>query len=142
MSGFKMKILRSNLIMGLLLFFYSNCLSQVDSIKKKDSPILSFENENHDFGTIKKGEVITYNYKFTNLGNIPLIITDVNTGCDCTTAEWPKDSIKKGEIYFIKITYKSEEEGGDQAKEIIISSNSITPKKTIRFTGYVDYSGK
>lgn len=141
-----MKILRSNLITGLLLFFINNCFGQNDSINQKyidpNAPVISFETEFHDFGIIKKGEVIIYNFKFTNTGNQPLIISNVTTGCDCTTPEWSNKPINKGESSQIKITYKSEEEGGDQAKEISVYSNTNTPLKVLRFTGYVDYSNK
>ena len=147
MTGFKkFRNYRSNLILGLLLFFISDCFAEVDSSKHKQmdttGAVISFESDYHDFGTIKKGEVITYTYKFVNVGNQPLLITNVNTGCDCTTPEWPKEPVKNGEASFIKITYKSEEEGGDQAKEITVTSNASIPIKTLRFTGYVDYSGK
>ncbi len=142
----KMKNYRSNLITGLLLFFMSNCFCQNDSSKAiaiiTNAPVITFENEFHDFGTIKKGAIITYNYKFMNTGNQPLIISNVTTGCDCTTPEWSKTVINKGDSSTIKIIYKSEEEGGDQAKEITVYSNATTPIKVLRFTGYVDYSGK
>jgi hypothetical protein len=141
-----MKIFRSNLILGLLLFFVSNCACQNDSLNQKlfdnNSSVLKFETEFHDFGTIKKGEVITYNFKFRNTGSQPLIISDVNTSCDCTTPEWSREPIKSGDSSIIKITYKSEEEGGDQAKEIKVYNNSNIPIKILRFTGYVDYSSK
>lgn len=127
--------------MGLLLFFVSNIYAQTDSTKKnKDQPVISFESDMHDFGTIKKGEIINYDYKFTNTGNQPLIIENVTTGCDCTTPDWSKVPVNIGESATIHITYKSEEEGGDQAKEITVYSNSNTPVKVLRFTGYVDYS--
>jgi len=131
--------------MGLLLYFISNCcFGQVDSVNKKiielDTPKISFETESHDFGTIKKGEVLIYEYKFTNTGNKPLIIATVNTGCDCTSPEWANGSINPGVSSVIKITYKSDEEGGDQSKEISVYSNANTPVKILRFTGYVDFS--
>jgi hypothetical protein len=140
----KINLKRSNLITGLLLFFMSNCFGQHDSSNQKvvdsNAPDISFETEFHDFGVIRKGDIINYNFKFKNIGNQPLVITNVNTGCDCTTAEWTKDSIKAGESSFIKITYKSDEEGGDQAKEITVTFNANIPVKILRFTGYVDFS--
>ncbi len=129
--------------MGLLLFLTSEINAQTDSINKIfPNPIICFENEMHDFGSIKKGTTITYDFKFKNTGKAPLIIDTVTTGCDCTTAEWQKVPIYNGQTGFIHITYKSDEEGGDQAKEITVTSNAATPIKTLRFTGYVDYSGK
>jgi len=129
--------------MGLLLFFMSDLSAQTDSINKvSDAPEISFETELHDFGNIRRGDTVVYNFKFTNTGNKPLLITDASSGCDCTIPKWSHKPINKGESSAITITFISEEEGGDQAKEIIVYSNSKTPVKILRFTGYVDYSEK
>ena len=141
----RLKINRSNLIMGLLLFFASILQAQTDSINNKtivNGPEISFENEIHDFGNIRRGDTLIYDFKFANTGNLPLIIKDASSGCDCTIPKWSNKPIKVGETSAISITFISEEEGGNQVKEITVSSNAKTPVKVLRFTGYVDYSEK
>ena len=42
-----------------------------------NAPVMKFEKEAYDFGKIKSGDkVSTYDFKFTNTGKSPLIITD------------------------------------------------------------------
>src|SRR6478609_2201714 len=37
-------------------------------------PVIQYEVEDHDFGTIKEGQKVSYTYKFKNTGDAPLII--------------------------------------------------------------------
>ena len=139
----KIKIYRSNLIMGLLLFFITDLSAQTDSIKiATDAPEIKFETELYDFGNIRRGDTVHYDFKFTNTGKGLLSIKDASSGCDCTITKWSHKPIKPGESSAISITFISDEEGGNQVKEITVISNEKTPITVLRFTGYVDYSEK
>ena len=139
----KLKTYRSNLIMGLLLFFMSDLHAQTDSIKiPSNAPEINFETEIYDFGNVRRGDTVHYNFKFTNTGNGLLSINDASSGCDCTVPKWSHTPIKPGESSAISITFISDEEGGSQTKEITVTSNAKTPVKILHFVGYVDYSEK
>ena len=60
-------------------------------------PKIKFVEESHDFGNIKEGTQATYEFKFTNTGNAPLILESVQASCGCTTPEWSKDPIAAGQ---------------------------------------------
>jgi hypothetical protein len=60
------------------------------------APIMKFEKESHDFGKIKQGDKVTYDFKFTNNGKSPLIIKDAVATCGCTKPEWPKTPLQPG----------------------------------------------
>src|SRR5882724_10119373 len=62
-----------------------------------DGPVMKFEKETHDFGKIKAGDKVTYEFKFTNTGKSPLIISDARASCGCTTPVWPHTPIKPGD---------------------------------------------
>src|SRR5688572_16193618 len=51
-------------------------------------PKLEFEAVDHDFGTIKEGQVVEYTYKFKNTGEAPLIIQGAQGSCGCTASDW------------------------------------------------------
>ncbi len=54
-----------------------------------------------DFGKIKKGEQKEHTYEITNMGENPLIISQVKPGCGCTVPDYTKEPIlpgKKGQI--------------------------------------------
>src|SRR6478735_2499683 len=65
----------------------------------------------HDFGKIKLGVPVTHEFKFTNTGKIPLIITNVQASCGCTTPSWTKDPVMPGGSGFIKATFNAASPG-------------------------------
>lgn len=71
-------------------------------------PIMHFEERVIDFGKVKKGDKRTYIYKFTNLGDTPLKIDNVDH-CECTEADYPRGTFESGESGEIKIIFDSTE---------------------------------
>ena len=51
---------------------------------------IRFEKETHDFGKIREGELPSFEFKFTNVGEEPLVISRVNVSCGCTTPDWTR----------------------------------------------------
>lgn len=101
------------------------------------APEITFEQTNHDFGTVKKGSPVVYQFKFKNTGKEPLIIYDCKAGCHCTTPMCPKDAIKPGKSGFIEVHYDSMRVG-NFAKEVIINSNAKTPHISVVIRGIID----
>jgi hypothetical protein len=83
---------------------------------------ITFETEVHDFGTIEYGGNGTYDFKFTNTGKSPLIISNARGSCGCTVPKWPKEPIAKGQT---------------GVKTVTISSNGKTASKVITIKGTV-----
>lgn len=54
-------------------------------------PSMTFEQTEHDFGTIEKGTAVEKVFTFTNTGEAPLVITDASSSCGCTIPEYPKN---------------------------------------------------
>jgi hypothetical protein len=101
-------------------------------------PVIAFDKEVHDYGTIKQGDNGECEFKFTNTGNEPLIITNAVGSCGCTVPEWPKNPIKPGESASIKVKYDTKRVGAIN-KSVTVSSNSATePTKTLRIRGMVE----
>ncbi len=78
----------------------------------------------HNFGTIKEGELILFNFRFKNTGTNPLVIIDAKASCGCTIAEKPEQPIMPGEIGYIKARFNSEHKPGEAHKAISITSNA------------------
>lgn len=100
-----------------------------------DAPVFEFIEETYDFGDIIEGDKPTHEFKFTNTGNSPLIISGVKASCGCTTPEWPKTPIAPGEEANIKAIYNSKGRIGKFNKAIRITSNAATPTKVIYIKG-------
>ena len=91
---------------------------------------VTFEKDVHDYGTVKQGGNGECEFKFTNTGTEPLIISDAKGSCGCTVPEWPKTPIKPGESAVIKVKYDTKRVGPIN-KNVTVTSNATTePTKT------------
>jgi len=95
-----------------------------------------FEKETIKYGKILKGSNGERIFTFTNIGNAPLIITDIKTSCDCAVPEKPEAPIMPGEKTTITVSYDTSVTGGF-SKVITIFSNAKNSRKTIKIKGYV-----
>jgi hypothetical protein len=102
-----------------------------------DAPVMSFETINYDFGKVKEGEKVQYEFKFTNTGKSPLIISDATATCGCTVPEPPKDPIKPGATAVIKVVFDTMGKSGLQDKVVTITSNGNPSINDVHLTGEV-----
>ena len=98
---------------------------------------IKFEKEEHDFGTLLQGEVVSYSFHFTNTGNMPLIISEVGSSCGCTVGDYPREPIAPGKTGDIKVTYNSAGHHGFQSRFLTVMSNTLPAKTTLRIKGKV-----
>ena len=97
-----------------------------------------FEKETHDFGVVKAGkDTLWVDFKFTNTGTEPLIISDVKTSCDCTLANWPKTAIQPGKSGIIKGGFKIEGKSDSFNKNIIIFANTMPGTTILTMKGLI-----
>ena len=99
--------------------------------------IIKFEKEEHDFGTLLQGEVVSYSFHFTNTGSMPLIISSVTSSCGCTVGEYPHEPIAPGKSAVIKATYDSKGHHGFQSRYLTVLSNTNPAKTILRIKGKV-----
>lgn len=100
-----------------------------DGSKTKE-PIIQFEKTEYDFGKILQGEVVSYTFHFTNVGEAPLLITGVEKSCGCTASEFVREPIAPGGKGQIKITYDSKGHHGIQSKSLVVNANT-NPSQTV-----------
>ena len=100
-------------------------------------PIITFEHETWDFGTIIEGEVVEHSYTFKNTGTKPLLISDVQASCGCTIPEWPREPIATGQEGTIKLQFNSNGKSENINKDVTIFSNANPIKNKLTFTAYV-----
>lgn len=96
-----------------------------------------FEKDEIDFGTIEQGESTTHEFKFTNTGSEPLIISKAEGSCGCTVPIFPKEPIMKNQTATIKVTFNSTGKFGIQDKTVTITSNAKQNPMIIHIKGTV-----
>lgn len=108
----------------------------VVAMKADQQPDFKFEKETNDFGKIPQGKPVSYDFKFTNVGEQPLIISNVESTCGCTVPKYTSTPIKKGETGTITVTFNAAAPGAFN-KALTIKSNAKTPVKYIYIKGSV-----
>ncbi|MBR9859690.1 DUF1573 domain-containing protein [bacterium] len=98
----------------------------------QDNPEPRFEwsETEWDFGTIVDGERVEHTFRFKNVGDDALIISNATASCGCTIPVWPKKPIPPGETGEIKVEFNSSGKNGYTTKDVTILANT-TPVKTI-----------
>jgi hypothetical protein len=95
-----------------------------------------FESVTHDFGIITVGGDGNCVFKFNNDGNAPLILSNVQASCGCTTPSWTREPIMPGTSGEIKVHYDTNRLG-TFAKSITVTSNAVNSPIVLRISGEV-----
>ena len=96
-----------------------------------------FEQESINYGKINQGANGERTFIFTNVGNKPLIIKNIQSSCGCTIPKKPENPIMPGKKGKIKVSYDTKRVGGF-SKSITIFSNAKNARKIIRIKGIVN----
>ena len=116
----------------------NNSLTASEGGEVSVAPVMEFEKEIFDFGTIAQGEKVNFIYKFTNTGDADLIISSAKGSCGCTVPDWPKQPIAPGEVSEIKVVFNSDGKSGNQHKDVSINANTQPALNKIAFKGIVE----
>jgi len=100
--------------------------------------VMTFQEKEHDFGKInEKDGNATYVFKFTNKGDGPLVITNAQAQCGCTTPVWTKEPISAGKTGSITVTYNTAGRSGIFDKNITVYCNGSEEQIVLKIKGEV-----
>ena len=91
-----------------------------------------------DFGVIKRGKNYSKTVNVRNIGNNPLIISDVSASCDCVKVKVPQDPIPPNKSAEIVVCYRSDY-SVDFEETIRFKSNSYPELPDIKLFGEVEH---
>ena len=94
-----------------------------DSAAMNELGRLQFVDTLHNFGPMKEGEIVEYEFEFENKGKKDIIITDAKASCGCTVPTFTDKPVKSGEKGKIKITFNSEGKVGYNEKLTFLTTN-------------------
>ena len=121
----------------LLTSFLSIAQTPDTPVEVQPKAVIEFKETEFDFGPIENGEIVSYVFKFTNTGSVPLIITSAKGSCGCTVPSWPKVPILPGEGSEIEVAFNSTGKMGKQAKRITITANTEPAQTFLTMQGEV-----
>jgi hypothetical protein len=94
---------------------------------------MTFTEVKYNFGFIHQGDIVSHDFTFTNTGDEPIIITDAVVTCKCTTVDFPKAPIAKGQTGTIKITFNSSTAIDRQERTVVVQSNASNAPVTLTY---------
>ncbi len=102
-------------------------------------PRAVFKETTHDFGKVKQGDVVSYEFVFKNEGGAPLVIEKVETTCGCTAALVSEKTIAPGREGLIKATFDTRGYSGRLARYLyIISNDSESPRRELSLVAEIE----
>ena len=124
------------------LFGFIGLLSTVNLAQDKTTTSASqadikFDKMEHNYGNIKQGANGECEFKFTNTGKEPLIISNCQGSCGCTVPACPKEPILPGKTGSIKVSYDTKRVGPIN-KTVMVQSNAKTGSVTLQIKGTVE----
>jgi hypothetical protein len=106
------------------------------SVNAQNGAYIKFDKLVHDFGELVAGDVAEVEFKFTNTGNEPLILSNVRSTCGCTVPTWPHEPILPKKSASIKVKYDSNRIGPIN-KQITVESNASNGTMYLKITGNI-----
>jgi hypothetical protein len=132
------------LLLAVVLLGTGSLLFAQNAVKKAED-VVKFKEMKHNFGKIKQGVPVTYNFEFSNTGDVPLVIENATASCGCTTPEWPQQPVMKGKSDKIKAGFNAaapgvfekgifvKVKGYDYPIEIKITGEVLTPEAYAKY---------
>ncbi|GAA0744498.1 MULTISPECIES: DUF1573 domain-containing protein [Flavobacteriaceae] len=101
-------------------------------------PVISFEEAEHDFGTIVDGTPVETKFKYTNTGKAPLVVSNIKSTCGCTVPQdWSREPLAPGESS--EFTVKFNGKGKNQiTKTITLTTNTEKGSEQVKIKAFIE----
>ena len=100
-------------------------------------PVMSFKEEQFDFGEIVQGTHVEHIFTFTNTGDAPLVITNARSSCGCTVPEYPREPVAPGQSADLLVKFDGSGRGTVN-KNITLTTNTEKGMERLRIKATVN----
>lgn len=123
-------------ILGGLIITLTVLTTFESKAQDNNIPHVQFKETKFNYGDIELNADGNHVFKFTNTGQAPLIINNVQSSCGCTVAKKPGKPIMPGESEVIKVRYNTNRAGAFR-KTITVHSNADNARIILEIKGKV-----
>jgi len=120
----------------LLFIAAAFVLSSAAFSQTKAEETIKFSGLAHDFGKIKQGVPVTFDFQFANIADKPVVIESASASCGCTTPKWPQAPIMAGKTDLINVGYNAANIGAF-SKSITVKIAGVDAPLTLTISGEV-----
>ncbi len=114
--------------------------AQVTPVADKATPkvedVIKMNVETHDFGKVKQGVPVTYEFEIKNISKEPVVVERTWASCGCTTPDPITEPILPGKTAKLKVAYNSAAVA-PISKDVFIKIVGIEAPKTVHISGEV-----
>ncbi len=121
------------LLIAAVALIFSSVISAQQS---KFDEVVKFKVTEHDFGKIKVGVPVTYDFALSNVGKTPVVVESATASCGCTTPVKPEQPIMAGDANKITAGFNAAAPG-PFSKPITIKLAGVDEIKIITIKGEV-----
>lgn len=118
----------------ICLFATMAFIGNAQNTETKDAPEhgakIRFEEMEHQYGTIQKGDNGDCEFTFWNDGDEPLILQSVKASCGCTTPKYTQKPVMPGQKGTIGVHYNTNNVGGF-SKTVTVTSNAVNNQRVV-----------
>jgi len=104
--------------------------------KNPNAPMIKFDKVVHNYGEINQHDDGKCEFKFTNTGKEPLILSNVRSSCGCTVPVWPRQPILPGQSDVINVKYDTKRIGIIN-KSVQVYSNATEKTVVLKIKGKI-----
>ncbi len=110
------------------IFFLVALLMLGISVFAEGTAEIKFDKKTHNFGKFsEENPIVTCEFKFTNIGDAPLVIHQAVASCGCTIPECTQEPVMPGKSGVLKVTYNGKGKyPGHFKKSITVRTNGKT----------------
>jgi hypothetical protein len=125
------KLLKTTLLLTVLSFALTTANAQTGKIV--------FESTTHNFGQDipESSGSITHRFVFTNTGDAPVKIQNVQASCGCTTTGWTQDTVAPGNQGYVEATYHTIGRIGQFERSLTVFTDGETKQIALIISGAV-----
>jgi hypothetical protein len=119
-------------IIALIIPFFAQAQTGTAAIK--------FHTKEYNFKTVTEGQNVTYGFVFKNTGTADLVITGVESSCDCMVPSLPEKPIKPGQWGKITVVFYTEGKANEtrkSSKSVTITTNTTPAVISLYMVGFV-----
>ena len=101
-------------------------------------PVIQFEKTEHDFGQIVANTPVETVFNYTNVGDAPLVITDIKSTCGCTVPQdWSREPLAKGESGHFTVKFNGAG-SNNVTKTITLTANTEKGTESVRIKAFIN----
>ena len=101
-------------------------------------PVLEFDKTEHDFGNIENGTPVETVFTYKNVGESPLVVTDIKSTCGCTVPQdWDRTPLATGESSTFTVKFNGKG-NGMTTKSLTVVANTAKGNEVVRIKANIN----